>query len=68
MPGKFLDQELPSENSTHMDDILHIYYYLLLKLSMHNYKILKKEKCFKKDVKMSHVKINEKKFTRKKHG
>ena len=31
MPEKFLDQELPIDNSTHMEDILHIYYFLPLK-------------------------------------
>ena len=29
------------------------------KLSFQNYKTLKKKKCFKWDVKMSHVKMNE---------
>ena len=31
MPGKFLDQELPIENSTHMDNILQFHYYQPLK-------------------------------------
>ena len=31
MPGMFLDQEMPSENSTHLENISYFYHYLPLR-------------------------------------